>query len=62
MKDHCGRQWSGFDSAMVAGSSEKEATAVLLEGKRENEGTKNEKKKNIALKTSVQAYVTAHYK
>ena len=61
MKDHCGRQWIGFDSVMVAGSSE-EATAVLLEGKRENEGTKNEKKKTIALKTSVQAYVTAHYK
>lgn len=45
MKDHCGRQWSGFGSAMVAGSSE-EATAVLLEGKRGNEGIKKMREKN----------------
>lgn len=46
MKDHCGRQWSVFGSAMVAGFSEKEATAVLLEGKRGNEGIKKMREKN----------------
>lgn len=33
-----------FGSAMVAGFSEKEATAVLLEGKRERRNEKLEKK------------------